>query len=225
MSPDDPHRRHAATPDELKALNDMRRSGQAFVAWRDDAGALRLLALDPSAPRTTIGRSPASAISLAWDSAVSGLHAEIQRVDEQWLVVDDISTNGTFVAGRRVHGRARVRDEDRIVIGDTVLAFHGTVDAPVGTTHVKRVLARTDLTHNEFRVLKALCRPIVLGGQLAPASNDAIKDEVYLTLDGVKHCLTRLFVAYGIPKHATSKREELAHAAVNSGVIGRHTYV
>lgn len=225
MAPEDPHRAHAATPAELKALNDMRRGGRAFVAWRDDAGALQLLALDPTAPRTTIGRSPASAIALRWDDSVSALHAEITRIDDEWLVVDDgLSTNGTYVAGRRIHGRTRVRDQDRIVIGSTALVFHSAKGAAVRTTLAGRVVTRNDLSDIEFRVLRALCRPMVLAASRTPATNYAVKDEVFLTLDGVKRCLTRLYARYGIAGDATSKRLDLAHAAISSGVIGRHCY-
>jgi hypothetical protein len=225
MSPDDPHRPHVATPAELKAMNEMRRSGRAFLAWRDDAGALQLWALDPAAPRTTIGRSPASTIALRWDSSSSALHAEITRIDEQWLIADDgLSTNGTYVAGRRIHGRTRVRDEDRIVIGSTALVFHSAKSAAVRTTLAGLVVTRNDLSDIEFRVLRALCRPIVLGSSRAPATNYVVKDEVFLTLDGVKRCLTRLYATFAIPADSKSKRLDLVHAAISCGVIGRHCY-
>lgn len=206
-------------------MNEMRRTGGAFVAWRDADAVLRFRALDRAATRTTIGRSPASAIALEWDSAVSALHAEIECIDDQWLVVDDgISTNGTFVAGRRVDGRARVHDQDWIVIGSTVLVFHSTRDPAVRPTLARYAVQRTDLSVNEFHVLRALCRPIVLDQARSPASNNAIRDEVFLTLDGVKRCLTRLYAAFDVATNSKAKRVELAHAAVNSGLIRRSSY-
>jgi pSer/pThr/pTyr-binding forkhead associated (FHA) protein len=225
MSPDDPHRRHAATPVELKAIQEMQRSGRAFVTWRGHASGLNLRALDPAASRTTIGRSAASAIALTDDAATSSLHAEIMRIDEEWLIVDDgLSTNGTFVAGRRIQGRTRLRNQDRILVGGTVLVFHSADSLVVRTTRAGHVIERSELSESEFLVLKALCRPIVLGGARSPAPNAAIKDEVFLTLHGVKRCLTRLFQTYGISESA-SKRAELADAAIDSGIVGRHSYV
>jgi hypothetical protein len=76
----------------------------------------------------------------------------------------------------------------------------------------------------EYRVLMALCRPILLSGQRVPATNNAIIEEVHMTLDGVKRCLTRLYLAYHLADPGT-KRLELADAAMNSGVVGRHSYL
>ncbi len=220
MAPEDPHRPHASTPAELKAVADMIRSGGPFVTWRVDTG-LNLRPLDPTAERTTIGRSPASAIILN-DSEASWLHAEITRIDEAWLIVDTGSTNGTFVDGRRVHARARLHNEDRIVIGDTMLVFHLPGERLVPTKRAGRVIERRDLSDIEFHVLTALCRPIVVGGSRDPAPNLAIQAEVHMTLGGVKRCLTRLFGIYGI--ESASKRQALADAAINSGVVGPRTY-
>ncbi|HEX4362914.1 MAG TPA: FHA domain-containing protein [Solirubrobacteraceae bacterium] len=224
MSRDDPHRAHASTPAELKAVADMTRSGCVFVTWRVATG-LNLRALDPGVARTTIGRSPSSAIILS-DSAASWLHAEITRIDEEWLIVDDgLSTNGTFVDGRRIHGRARLRNRDRIVIGDTVIVFHLPGERLAPTKRLGAHIARTDLGDTEFDVLKALCRPIVVDGGRVTATNEAIRAEVHMTLSGVKRCLTRLFALYGIDRRASSKRLLLAQAAVRSGVVGPRTYV
>ncbi|MDX6719616.1 MAG: hypothetical protein QOJ63_1870 [Solirubrobacteraceae bacterium] len=222
VAPEDPHRPHASTPAELKAVADMTRSGRAFVTWRVDTG-LSLRALDPTAARTTIGRSPSSAIILN-DSEASWLHAEITRIDEEWLIVDNgVSTNGTFVDGRRIHGRARLRNEDRIVVGDTMIVFHSPGERLVPTKRAGHVIERTDLSDIEFHVLKALCRPIVIGRTRVPATNEAIQEEVHMTLSGVKRCLTRLFGVYGID--ADPKRVTLADAAISSGVVSPHTYV
>lgn len=221
MTSDDPHRRHTSTPEELKALQELKRTGCAFVAWRDDG--LKLRALDPTAARTTIGRAPSSAITLS-DAAASALHAEIIRIDEEWVIADDgLSTNGTFVSGRRIFGRTRLRDEDRIRVGTTVLVFHFAGGGAVRTAPAGNVVERTDLSDTEFRVLKALCRPLVLSGGHVPATNKAIMEEVHMTVDGVKRCLTRLYQAYRVAG-SSAKRLELADAAINSGLIDSHSY-
>ena len=223
VAPQDPHRPHASSPAELKAVADLKRSGRAFVTWRVDTG-LNLRALDPAAARTTIGRSPSSAIILN-DSSASWLHAEITRIDEEWLIVDDgVSTNGTFVDGRRIHGRVRLRNEARSVVGDTMIVFHSPGQRAVPTKRAAHVIERTDLSDIEFHVLTALCRPIVIGGARIPATNAAIQREVHMTLSGVKRCMTRLFGMYAIKDEASTKRLALASAAIDSWVIGPQTY-
>ncbi|MGK2937092.1 MAG: FHA domain-containing protein [Solirubrobacteraceae bacterium] len=222
-SPRDPHRSHAASPAELIALNAVSREGSPFLAWRDHASALQLLALD-GAP-VTIGRSPAAGIPITWDPAVSALHGELVPVDEEWLIVDDgISTNGTFVGGGRVSGRQRLRDEDRIRVGDTLIVFHRPALVATPTAFAEVAVERSDLSQTEWTVLLALCRPIVVDGQRSPASNNVIVAEVHLSRDGAKRCLTRLYAAFGVAEDADSKRLELAHAAMNTALVTRRSY-
>lgn len=224
MSPlQDPHRSHAATPGELVALNAMHRSERPFLAWRDDEGALQMRALDGES--LTIGRAPSSGIPITWDPAVSSLHAELIALDSEWLIVDDgVSRNGTFVGQRRVSGRLRLRDEDRIRVGETLLVFHRPVEIAEPTAFADGGVAREDLSDTEWAVLRALCRPMVLEGRPAAASNNAIVEEVHLSLDGVKRCLTRLYGAFAIGGEVESKRLGLAHAAINGGLVTVRAY-
>lgn len=221
-APLDPHRPHAATPEELVELQAIQRAGVPFVSWRDHAGALRLCPLDGGP--LTIGRSAASSIAITWDPAVSSLHAEIVPVNGEWLVVDDgISTNGTSVGDRRVHGRVRLRDQDRVLVGGTLLAFHDPAGVAGATEFLEARVERTDLSANEWNVLCELCRPIVVDGSAAPASNKAIAAAAYLTLDGTKRCLTRLYTRFGV-EESDSKRLELVQAATQSGLVTSRAY-
>jgi hypothetical protein len=78
-------------------------------------------------PRAVVGRSRECDVQVD-DGNVSRRHFELVRegVDD-WSVVDLGSTNGTEVNGRRVDGRKRVEDGDRILIGSTELVFGRTV--------------------------------------------------------------------------------------------------
>jgi pSer/pThr/pTyr-binding forkhead associated (FHA) protein len=220
--PQDPHRRHGATPAEMQALNAMTRIGWAFLAWRDDAGVLQLHPLER--PRITIGRSPQSTIALPWDRTVSSLHAEVESVDDEWLVVDDgLSRNGTHVAGERVTGRARLRDQDRIRVGGTILVFHRPTGSGERTELGGAQVVRSDLIDTEWLVLLALCRPMVRGNASAPAPNKVIAGETHLTVEGVKRCLTRLYEEFGL-KDSDAKRLDLVHAATSSGLVGPRVY-
>jgi pSer/pThr/pTyr-binding forkhead associated (FHA) protein len=74
-----------------------------------------------------------------------------------WAVADDgLSTNGTYVNGKRVGGRQRLRDGDRLRVGQTVLAYKAGA-----TSRVKETVATgesplpKDLTETQRRVLVA----------------------------------------------------------------------
>jgi hypothetical protein len=73
---------------------------------------------------TVIGRSRECDITLE-DANVSRRHAELVREDGAWWIVDLGSTNGVEVNGERVK-RARLGNEDRIVLGRTELVFEQT---------------------------------------------------------------------------------------------------
>lgn len=69
---------------------------------------------------TRLGRSPEARIKL-YDKACSRLHAEIVRKADYIAIEDLGSRHGTFVNGKRVTGRQRLRIGDRIDIGHTSL--------------------------------------------------------------------------------------------------------
>ena len=101
------------------------RTGRAFLVLRDGEERQRIVALDDDArPRVTLGRSERADVAIAWDGEVSRLHAEIESVAGEWIVVDDgLSSNGTFVNGRRIAGRRRLdrrRRDPRRRDGDAV---------------------------------------------------------------------------------------------------------
>ena len=75
--------------------------------------------------RATVGRSPDADVALVWDEHVSTIHAELTRLGEEWLLIDDgLSRNGSFINGERMHGRRRLRDGDRVTFGVTEVTFH-----------------------------------------------------------------------------------------------------
>ncbi len=69
-----------------------------------------------------VGRHPVNALKLT-DREVSKEHAEFSRAGVEWWVQDLNSSNGTFVNGRRVT-RFRLKENDEIAMGGTVMVFH-----------------------------------------------------------------------------------------------------
>jgi predicted component of type VI protein secretion system len=217
---EDPLARHSLSPTELRDLLEAERSDSAFLAYRGETGELQLhpLARDIT---VTLGRRPEMALSIPWDPEVSGLHAELHGVGAEWTVLDDgLSTNGTFVNGRRVGGRVRLRDGDRIRLGRTVLVYRAEHATLVQATVAATGQLSVELSDTQRRVLIALCRPLRDGAQSTPATNQEIADEVFLSLDAVKMHLRTLFgrLAVGdLPQNR--KRATLAKRALQSGTI------
>lgn len=73
-------------------------------------------------PRTTIGRSPECDIFLD-DITVSRLHAEVHDDVEGFVLVDDDSTNGTYVNRRLIDSREILADGDEVQVGKFRLVF------------------------------------------------------------------------------------------------------
>jgi hypothetical protein len=219
----DPLAAHSLSAQELKRLLTAERAGEFFLAFRDQHGLLHLFVPDRGRQTSTLGRREEADLSIQWDPEVSGLHAELQCLGGEWTIVDDgLSRNGTYVNGKRIAGRRRLRDGDRIRVGETVLAF----SAP-RAARVQETVAAADrpmlpsLTDAQRRVLLALCRPYREGGGFTtPATNQQIAAEVFLSVDAVKTHLRALYGKFelgGLPQNR--KRVRLAECALQSGVI------
>jgi len=222
----DPLALHANSPSDLKQLLSAERSGAPFLAFRDENGRLCTFPFGRGSRTRTLGRRPEMDLAIAWDSQVSGLHAELQGLGGEWTIVDDgLSTNGTFVNGERVSGRQRLRDGDRIRVGETVLVYRAGGAAEIGETVTPGSSpAARALTPAQRRVLIALCRPYRAGTVFAtPASNQQIADEVFLSVDAVKMHLRRLFASFELTDMPQNeKRARLAECVLHYGLISEH---
>lgn len=218
----DPLARHSLSASELKKLLAIERAGEAFLAFRDGQGELRFFASGEPDATNTVGRRPEMDLSLAWDNEVSGLHAELHHLGAEWTIVDDgLSTNGTYVNGRRITGRQRLRDGDRIKVGATVLAYRAAQATLVQETVAAPDRPALQLTDSQRRVLIALCRPYREGGGYAtPATNQQIAAEIFLSVDAVKMHLRTLFGKFELSElPQNQKRAKLAEQALQFGVI------
>ena len=216
---------HAASPAELQERLRAERDGDPFLVFRDEHGAQHLEILDGHAGRVTIGRSPGNDVPLTWDSEVSRLHAELERLGDEWIITDEgLSRNGSFVNGERIEARRRLRDGDVIRIGQTTLAFRIPDPADSRPTAVATGAAGAppQLTPTQRKILVALVRPYKHGEFAAPATNGQNAGEVFLSVDAVKAHLRALFQAFGLDHLAQNqKRAALAIRALQEGIVSR----
>jgi hypothetical protein len=220
----DPLAQHSLSAPELKKLLAAERGGEAFLAFRDGQGRLCIFAAGAQGEGSTLGRRAEADVSIPWDTEVSGLHAELHHLGGESTIVDDgLSTNGTYVNGQRISGRQRLRDEDRIRIGRTVLVYRAARATGVGETVAAGSQQIYQLTDGQRRVLIALCRPYRDSNFATPATNQEIAAELFLSVDAVKMHLRSLFAKFALgdlPQN--QKRATLAERALQSGAVTHH---
>jgi pSer/pThr/pTyr-binding forkhead associated (FHA) protein len=202
-------------------------SDEPYLAyWNAQAEQRRWpLGSQPDSGAVTIGRSSTAEVRIDWDEKVSRVHATLARIGTEWTLEDDgLSRNGTFVNGRRVSTRVRLRDRDKITVGETVLTFCAPPQTASLQTVVGDAAPAINLTEAQRVVLVALCRPYGGGHQYAaPASNQQIADELSLSVDAVKTHLRVLFQKFGIEALPQNrKRAQLVEMALTLGVIAEN---
>ncbi len=224
MSRDQPPsdgQRGRRTPAELQALNEAQRAGQPFLATRPPDSGEVILMLPRDKWRLTVGRKAESDIAIVWDVEVSRAHALLELVGDKWTLLDDgLSSNGSWVNGKRVVGRQRLHQEDRLCFGNTQMQFYDP--GPPGSEVTRRDAKPTSVpvTPTQHKVLVALCRPLNDGSSQLPAPNQQIAGEVHLSVDAVKKHLRELFERFKLTELAQNeKRARLARVALDSGIV------
>ena len=213
---------HSSTPAELQERLAADAALQPYLLYRDADDRQRIVALDGSRTRVTVGRAEDADIPLSWDAAVSRTHALIERIHDEWVLVDDgLSSNGSFVNGERVSGRRRLVPDDILRFGSVQVAFRAPGGQARGTVPAPDWPGPADLTEAQRRVLVALCRPYREGTRFArPATNQEIAQELFLSVEAVRTHLRTLFAKLGVEDLArTDKRRRLVERAFATGIV------
>jgi pSer/pThr/pTyr-binding forkhead associated (FHA) protein len=210
---------------ELKAQIEAERGGRPFLVFRSGEGEQRIVVVAEGTTELWVGRGAAAGLRLDWDEEVSALHAQIEVVGGECTLLDDgLSRNGSFVGEERVDGRRRLRDGDTLRFGRTTVLFRRPgEDAPEATVAASQVPAAATVSPGQRRVLLALCRPFKDESRFAtPATNQAIAEELHLSVDAVKTHMRALFEKLGVEDLPQNrKRVALAERAMQSGVVSR----
>jgi pSer/pThr/pTyr-binding forkhead associated (FHA) protein len=212
---------HSASPIDLQHQLEADRRGVPYLLFSDADGAQRILALNETLRSASIGRGPNCDVSLSWDHQASRAHAQLERVGDDWTVVDDgLSRNGTFVNGQRLTGRRRLRDGDVLGIGLSAIAFRAPV-AGLDSTASSEAIRRPSLTEAQRRVLVALCRPYREGfAHAIPATNRQMANELFLSVETIRTHIRALFERFEVedlPQHR--KRARLVELAFKAGAV------
>lgn len=106
-------------------------------------GPLKGTKFELYAALTNIGRGDHNDIAIR-DESVSDSHAKIQKRADGWWIVDQDSTNGTYVGGRRVQGEQRIEGAPDLRFGGIKMTFRPAAAAAVegGST---RAIAAVDV--------------------------------------------------------------------------------
>jgi pSer/pThr/pTyr-binding forkhead associated (FHA) protein len=207
---------------DLKAINEAERVGSPFLVLRSPDGRQHVRSLPTEPARLTVGRRPEADVALVWDAEVSRLHALLELVGDDWIVVDDgLSRNGSFLDGAKVLGRRRLSDGCRLVFGETVVLFRDPADSESQVTASLPIGAATvPVTPMQQKVLVELCRPVNESAFATPATNKEIADAVHLSVDAVKAHLRALFERFGLEElPQNQKRGRLAATALVIGLV------
>lgn len=217
--------RHSTSAPELKAQIEAERNGRPFLVFRDGEGVQRIVVIDEGTSALWIGRGESADVRLDWDEEVSALHAQLEVVRDECTLLDDgLSRNGSFVNEERVDGRHRLRDADVLRFGRTVVHYRRPGEgAPEATVAAGDVPAAATISPGQRRVLVALCRPFKGEAAFAtPPTNQAIAEELHLSVDAVKTHMRALFEKLEVEDLPQNrKRVALVERALQGGAVSR----
>lgn len=135
----------ASKAEEPKADAPAARAGRTPLATLEirAEGPFKGMKFDLHAALTNIGRGEHNDIAIR-DESISDSHAKIQKRGDGWWIVDQGSTNGTYVGGRRVQGEQKLEGSPDLRFGGIKMTFRPAAQAAAegGST---RAIAAVDV--------------------------------------------------------------------------------
>ena len=155
--------------------------------------------------KITIGRHTTNDIVLAGDMRVSRHHAEVEERDDEWILRDLRSRNGTLLNGRRV-SESPLREGDRIKIGGSTFVFSSEQDpmATITGTDALGSSSKPALSDREMEILTLLARG---------STDKQIAEALVISLATVRSHLDRIRTKTGC-----RRRSELTRLAIELGL-------
>jgi pSer/pThr/pTyr-binding forkhead associated (FHA) protein len=211
------------SPTELQSRLEAERAGTPFLLYRDQDGAQVIIRLETQTFPFTIGRNAESRLCIEWDRKMSRVHAEIISLGAEYAILDDgLSRNGSFLNGKRIAGRTRLRDNDVMRLGQTAFLYRAPAPHEHDSTAIGTAIPiSAQISPAQRRVLVALARPFgAAEGVVTPATNQQIASELFLSVEAVKTHLRALGVKLGVQDlPQNQKRATLVQRALAAGVI------
>ena len=137
-------------------------SGNDCVVYTKEPGLLgKRFVLDRN--QIGIAQGADNVIVLEGDS-VSRRHAQIERRSNRWYIVDNGSTNGTYLNEEQIVREAPLNNSDRLKVGPTILKFLSGADAEAKYhEEIYRMTIVDGLTqiHNKRYLYEALEREVL----------------------------------------------------------------
>ena len=128
------------------------------IYTREGRGPLgKRVPLDGPLQELTIGRDVQNAVVLDYDS-VSRRHARLTRRENQWWLIDNNSTNGTYVNDHATR-ETPLHNGDRIKIGDVILKYLSGEDLEAEfMSTISQMMVTDGLTqaHNKRHLLEQI---------------------------------------------------------------------
>lgn len=176
----------APIPEPITEPSSAGRSTRAPLATLEirNEGPLKGTKFDIHAALTNIGRGDHNDIAIR-DESVSDSHAKIQKRADGWWIVDQESTNGTYVGGRRVQGEQRLEGAPDVRFGGIKMTFRPTAQAAVegGSTRAIAAVDVESLRRKPSAKTPAMAKPATPAPE-APKSGCGSVIAFFVTLVG-----------------------------------------
>jgi pSer/pThr/pTyr-binding forkhead associated (FHA) protein len=179
--------------------------------------------LTEDAPKVVIGRGGTVDLRLR-DPTVSQPHLWLVQAAESWIVEDLGSLNGSHLVRQgvrtRLVGPTRLRDQDLLEVGRTLLKFHADI-VPLTAVTMGDAADWPELTQREFEVLECLSQRELTGIGGYPTDQE-IAAQLSIAVTTVRTHLSHLFRKFDLKPDGIGDKQQrgrLVRGGIALGMI------